>query len=72
MKEIWKEIKGFEGLYEISNLGRVKSNERYAYRKSKTGTIYYAKWAGRILTPSVDNCRIFTCKTGKKWKIHII
>ena len=25
MKEIWKDIKGFEGLYQVSNLGRVKS-----------------------------------------------
>lgn len=25
MKEIWKPIKGFEGSYEVSNLGRVKS-----------------------------------------------
>ena len=25
MKEFWKEIKGYEGLYEVSNLGRVKS-----------------------------------------------
>ena len=25
MKEIWKPIKNYEGLYEISNLGRVKS-----------------------------------------------
>ena len=24
-KEIWKDIKGFEGLYRVSNLGRVKS-----------------------------------------------
>ena len=24
MKEIWKDIKGFEGTYKISNLGRVK------------------------------------------------
>lgn len=23
--EIWKEIKGYEGLYEVSNLGRIKS-----------------------------------------------
>lgn len=23
--EIWKDIKGYEGLYKISNLGRVKS-----------------------------------------------
>lgn len=28
MEEIWKEIKGFEGYYAISNFGRVKSLER--------------------------------------------
>lgn len=27
--EIWKDIIGFEGLYMVSNLGRIKSNERY-------------------------------------------
>jgi hypothetical protein len=27
--EIWKDIKGFEGFYQISNFGRVKSCERY-------------------------------------------
>src|SRR3979490_3256655 len=25
MKEIWKDIKGYEGLYQVSNLGGVKS-----------------------------------------------
>lgn len=25
MKEIWKDIKGFEGIYQVSNLGRIKS-----------------------------------------------
>lgn len=27
--EIWKDIVGYEGLYQISNLGRVKSLKRY-------------------------------------------
>jgi hypothetical protein len=30
--EIWKAIEGFEGLYEISNMGRVKSLARVAHR----------------------------------------
>lgn len=28
MKEIWKDIEGYKGIYQISNLGRVKSLER--------------------------------------------
>ena len=27
-KEIWKDIKDYEGLYQISNLGRVRSLDR--------------------------------------------
>lgn len=26
--EIWKDIKGYEGLYQVSNLGRVKSSKK--------------------------------------------
>ena len=37
--EIWKEIKGYEGLYEVSNLGRIKSigrnNQRGINKKTK-------------------------------------
>ena len=25
VKELWKDVKGFEGLYQVSNLGRVRS-----------------------------------------------
>lgn len=28
-EEIWKDIKGYEGLYQVSNLGRVRSLDRY-------------------------------------------
>lgn len=29
--EVWKDIKGYEGLYQVSNLGRVKTLERKIY-----------------------------------------
>lgn len=29
MKEIWKDIKGYEDLYQISNLGRIKRIGKY-------------------------------------------
>ena len=40
MEEIWKEIQGYEGYYQISSLGRVKSLSRslkikYGYRITK-------------------------------------
>lgn len=28
-KEIWKDIKNYEGYYQVSNLGRIKSVDRY-------------------------------------------
>ncbi len=37
MQEIWKDIKGFEGYYQISNTGKVKSLARM--RKSKNGSL---------------------------------
>ena len=35
--EIWKPIKGYEGLYLISNLGRIKSLDRTVYQLHKDG-----------------------------------
>lgn len=35
-KEIWKDIESYEGLYQVSNLGKVKSLERYVnWRNTK-------------------------------------
>ena len=51
-KEIYKDIPGYEGYYQISNLGRVKSIERKVSRGS-----YTIIQKERILKPS---------KTGKK------
>lgn len=28
MKEVWKDIEGYEGFYQVSNLGRIKSIPR--------------------------------------------
>ena len=43
MIEIWKDIKGYEGLYQISNLGRVKSLSRWinTYRKGRVKKDHY-------------------------------
>ena len=33
MEEVWKDIEGYEGLYQVSSLGRVKSLKRLITRK---------------------------------------
>lgn len=45
--EFWKDIKGYEGLYQVSNLGRVKSYPRY-------GTTNYEHF---LSTEIYKNCR---------------
>jgi hypothetical protein len=50
MEEIWKAIEGYDGIYEVSNLGRVRSLDRNVPAlNNKTGEIcdYFRK--GRIL-----------------------
>lgn len=42
-KEIWKDIKGYEGVYQVSNLGRVKSLDRIIYCKNGTKAYYKEK-----------------------------
>jgi hypothetical protein len=46
MEEIWKTIPKYEGMLEASNLGRIRTLDRYISRKD-TGTEYFVK--GKIL-----------------------
>lgn len=40
-KEIWKDIKGYKGLYQVSNLGRIKSiKKEYIFKENKNGNGY--------------------------------
>ena len=36
MSEIWKDIEGYEGLYQVSNYGRVRSLDRYVKQNHNT------------------------------------
>lgn len=39
MIEIWKDIKGYEGIYQVSNFGRVRSLDRKVHNYTKKGRI---------------------------------
>lgn len=64
IKEYWKPVVGYEGLYMVSNWGRVKSLDRWV--KSRNGSVRFYK--GRILKPITgSNGYLFVnlCKDGK-------
>ena len=46
--EFWKDIEGYEGLYQVSNLGRVRSLDRVVQRNTFCGQIQQRR-KGRIL-----------------------
>lgn len=47
--EQWLSIAGYEGLYEVSSLGRVRSLDRTVWRRSRCGNEYPWLRPGRIL-----------------------
>lgn len=49
MSEIWKDISGFEGWYQVSNKGRFKSLERVVIMKTKNGKDKPTTFKERIL-----------------------
>lgn len=50
-KEIWKDIHGYEGLYQASTMGRIRSMDREVF--SKNGRVQNLK--GKILKPDDNN-----------------
>lgn len=59
-QEIWKDIKGHEGLYQVSNLGRVKSLGRYME------TVRGRRWIKeRIMVPYAGRARYYSITLSK-------
>lgn len=76
MQEIWKDIKGYEGLYQVSNFGRVKSLERVVnFCEGNKAKTQYRTVAEKIKNPSEkDNGYLQIClyknNKGKHKYIH--
>jgi hypothetical protein len=73
MEEIWKEIKGFEGFYEVSNCGKVKSVSRLI-NQTLNGVVVKCKYKGRILAQTYDGSGyvlVTLSKLGKTIQIRI-
>ena len=73
MEEIWRDVKGYEGLYQVSNFGRVKSLAKY--KNGNGGSKFWIK--EKILKPKkMENgyLRVVLHKNGEKkyFQVHRI
>ena len=71
MEEIWKDIEGYEGLYEVSSYGRVRSLGQFV--NHNYGGYAYRK--GRILKPGLGSKKYLSVtlsKNGiqKQYSVH--
>lgn len=55
--ERWLPVVGFEGAYEVSDLGNVRSLDRDRLYISKTGGVSSARLKGRVLRPAINTKR---------------
>ena len=66
IEELWKDIPNYEGLYQASNLGRVKSLERF--RKGRNGSLVTVK--EKILKPGLNQYGYYQVQLCKNSKVR--
>ena len=71
-KEIWKEINGYEGIYEVSNHGRVRTHKDKITHSQRHGIRH---WKQRILKPKSTKTReprvsLWKNKRSKDYLVH--
>lgn len=75
MTEIYKDIPGFEGLYQVSNLGNVKSLARTYWRETVKRHAHWITLNEKLLNPQKDgegylHVRLAKNKKHILWKVH--
>lgn len=72
-QEIWRSIQGYEGLYEVSNIGNVRSLDRIVKMKNGANRTTYGKMLSKTSYNSTSCYEGVTlCKGGicKKYSVH--
>lgn len=80
MNELWHEILGFEGLYQVSNLGRIKNKKGMflkpylqngylrvgLYKNKSIKSIYIHRLVATAFIPKIEDKNIINHKDGNK------
>lgn len=70
MEEVWKDVKGFEGFYQVSSLGNIKSLNRIIKRRLKGDLPVKEKILNKRLNDSGYNT-VWLSKDGKEYNKKI-
>lgn len=65
-EEIWRDVKGYEGLYQASSLGRVKSLDRVTEQTLPTGKSVWRHYEGKLLSCTLDKGTGYNCVSLQK------
>ena len=75
MQEVWKDVVGYEGLYQISSFGRIKTFERKKFKK--TDDCFVMKKTGKSIIMKTSRNQggyeticLHKCGEIKQFKIH--
>ena len=74
MKEVWQPVPGYEGLYEVSDQGRVRSLDRLVQRKNRWGSLATHRLKGRVLRPGGDGsgrAQVNLSKENVSWVVTV-
>jgi hypothetical protein len=75
MIEEWRAVVGFEGSYEVSNLGRVRSLDRMLpwKRTLRTGTVVdcLRRHAGKIMVPQAKEAGHMWVQLGRGVQVYV-
>ena len=69
--EIWKDIPGFEGRYQASDLGRVRSADRTVWCRSPDGGVHQRTYRGKVLRPAAHLTGHLMVMRGRKKNIDV-
>lgn len=60
--EIWKDVIGYEGFYQISNIGRIRTCTRVVHYQLLSGNVKPLTFVGRVKIPALNKMhkRLFT------------
>lgn len=73
MEEVWKDVVGYEQIYEVSNYGRVRTHKnKRTWSKQYNSWRYWKQRYLKNKTPNGRDCRVALWKDGKvkDWLVH--